>query len=140
MASLAETLSETTVQPESGSRRQRGERGIRSGKMRSGKTKSGKTRPGETKSAVLLPWLRAQSINVTRHAAALRPFRREEFGTDAAAPSKGHIQVVNQLISTLRRGLLKMSEKVTTSIDKASEEPSSANLQRVVIGKDKAKK
>jgi hypothetical protein len=140
MASLAEPLSETTVRSESGSRRQRGEGGIRSGKMRSGKTKSGKTRPGETKSTVLLPWLRAQSINVTRHAAALRPFRREEFGTDAAAPSEGHIQVVNQLISTLRRGLLKMSEKVTTSIDQASEEPSSANLQRVVIGKDKAHK
>ena len=29
---------------------------------------------------VLLSWLRTQSINVTRHAAALRPFRREEFG------------------------------------------------------------
>jgi hypothetical protein len=48
---------------------------------------------------VLLPWLRAQSINVTRHAAALRPFKRDEFGPGQAAPSEGHIQVVNDLIT-----------------------------------------
>jgi len=86
----------------------------------------------------LSPWLRAQSINVTRHAAALRPFRREEFGPGAAAPSEGHIQVVNKLISALRRGLLKMSRNVTTAIGIASEEPETANLQRVVVHKDKA--
>jgi hypothetical protein len=87
---------------------------------------------------VLLPWLRAQSINVTRHAAALRPFKREEFGTGAAAPSEGHIQVVNQLITKLRRGLLKMSGKVHDSIDAAIETPSSPELQHVVASKDKA--
>ena len=87
---------------------------------------------------VLLPWLRAQSINVTRHAAALRPFKREEFGTGAAMPSEGHIQVVNELITKLRRGLLKMSENVHGSIAKASERPSSPRLQRVVTRKDKA--
>src|ERR1700722_6414870 len=67
-------------------------------------------------SPVLLPWLRAQSINVTRHAAALRPFKREEFGTGPSAPSEGHIQVVNRLITQLRRGLLRMSERVHDSI------------------------
>jgi hypothetical protein len=87
---------------------------------------------------VLLPWLRAQSINVTRHAAALRPFKREEFGGGAAAPSEGHIQVVNQLITKLRRGLLKMSERVHDSIATASEKPSSSSLQRVVARKDTA--
>src|SRR3984885_4489100 len=87
---------------------------------------------------VLLPWLRAQSINVTRHAAALRPFKREEFGSGAAMPSEGHIQVVNQLITQLRRGLLKMSENVHGSIAKATERPSSPRLQRVVSRKDKA--
>ncbi len=87
---------------------------------------------------VLLPWLRAQSINVTRHAAALRPFEREEFGTGAAVPSEGHIQVVNQLITKLRRGLLKMSAKVHESTDAASEKPSSPKLQHVVASKDKA--
>src|ERR1700683_5750674 len=93
---------------------------------------------GAGSSPVLLPWLRAQSINVTRHAAALRPFKREEFGSGAAAPSEGHIQVVNQLITKLRRGLLKMSGNVHRSIAKASERPTSHRLQRVVSHKDKA--
>ena len=66
--------------------------------------------------AVLGPWLRAQSINVTRHAAALRPFRRAEFGNTAAAPSEGHIQAVNSLIGSLRGGLLRMSAQVTRAI------------------------
>jgi hypothetical protein len=119
MATFADTLSETTV---------------RAGSV------PGQPNPRGTASPVLLPWLRAQSTNVTRHAAALRPFRREEFGNGAASPSEGHIQVVNKMISTLRRGLLKMSKNVTTAIDRASEEPSSAHLQRVVISKDKAHK
>ena len=87
---------------------------------------------------VLSPWLRAQSINVTRHAAALRPFHRAEFGSGPAAPSEGHIQVVNQLITKLRHGLLKMSGKVHDSIAAATEVPTSARLQHVVSSKDKA--
>ncbi len=87
---------------------------------------------------ILLPWLRAQSINVTRHAAALRPFKREEFGPGPSAPSEGHIQVVNQLITKLRRGLLKMSGKVHDSIATASQKPSSQRLQHVVASKDQA--
>jgi hypothetical protein len=88
--------------------------------------------------SVLQPWLRAQSINVMRHAAALRPFRREEFGPGAACPSEGHIQVVNNLISKLRRGLLKMSKNVTSAIAAATEEASSPQLQQVVTHKDVA--
>lgn len=87
--------------------------------------------------ATLPTWLRAQSINLRRHAAALRPFKREEFGTDPAAPSEGHIKVVNDLISKLRTGLLDMTAEVTASIEKASEEPTSARLERVVIKKDR---
>lgn len=90
--------------------------------------------------SVLPAWLRAQSINVHRHAAALRPFRREEFGAGAAAPSEGHIQVVNKLISDLRRGLLKMSKNVTHAIDEAHQEPKSHHLHRVVVHKDRAHK
>jgi hypothetical protein len=97
-----------------------------------------RSQTGSGAAPVLLPWLRAQSINVTRHAAALRPFKREEFGTGAAAPSEGHIQVVNQLITKLRHGLLKMSERVHDSIATASESPSTHRLQRVVTRKDKA--
>lgn len=95
---------------------------------------------GRGKGSVLSSWLRAQSINVNRHAAALRPFRREEFGGGPAAPSEGHLKAVNDLISALRRGLLKMSRHVTKAISHAQEEPSSARLQRVVGRKDRAHK
>src|SRR5271170_1127414 len=91
-----------------------------------------------TANAVLPSWLHAQSINVTRHAAALRPFKREEFGTGASAPSEGHIQVVNNLITGLRRGLLKMSKRVHDSIADAGEGASSSKLQRVVTRKQRA--
>jgi len=90
--------------------------------------------------SVLDPWLRAEAINVTRHAAALRPFRREEFGAGAASPSDGHIQVVNNLISALRRGLLKMSKSVANASGAAIQEPSSPRLQRLVVQKDQAHK
>jgi hypothetical protein len=90
--------------------------------------------------AVLPDWLRAQSINVNRHAAALRPFRREEFGAGAAAPSEGHIQVVNNLIARLRRGLLKKTKDVSNAVGAAIGEPSSSHLRRVVVHKDRAQR
>jgi hypothetical protein len=106
-----------------------------------GQERSSRRKPPHTMgttNAVLPNWLRAQSINVTRHAAALRPFKREEFGTGAAMPSEGHIQVVNELITSLRRGLLTMSHAVQDSIVDAGKSPSSRALQSVVTGKDRA--
>ena len=87
---------------------------------------------------VLQPWLRAQAINVTRHAAALRPFRAGEFGDGPAAPSAGHLQAVNGLITALRDGLLKMTQGVTDAVAVASREPSAANLQRAMTRKARA--
>lgn len=89
-------------------------------------------------SAVLTPWLRAQSINVARHAAALRPFQTDEFGSGAAAPTNGHLQAVNQLISSLRGGLLKMSQGVSEAAGAATEGSSSDHLQRLVRRKERA--
>ncbi|MDS4011693.1 MAG: hypothetical protein RKK15_09860 [Defluviicoccus sp.] len=91
-----------------------------------------------SKSAVLVPWLRAQSINVARHAAALRPFRRDEFGTDPAAPSEGHIRAVNVLMTSLRRHLLGMTDKVRSAAAAAIDEPSTGYLQRLVSHKERA--
>src|SRR5262245_446630 len=88
-------------------------------------------------SSVLLPWVRAQSINITRHAAALRPFKREEFGQGVALPSEGHIQAVNRLISALRASLFKLSGHVRKAAVAAIEQPSSARLQQMVIRKDR---
>jgi hypothetical protein len=97
-------------------------------------------RPASASSAVLVPWLRAQSINVTRHAAALRPFRRDEFGTGAASPSEGHIQAANQLISTLRERLIRISRSVNKTIAAAEATPETPALQRAMRRKDQAHK
>jgi hypothetical protein len=88
--------------------------------------------------AVLVPWLRAQAINVTRHAAALRDFRREEFGTGAAAPSEGHIQAVNGLLGSLRRRLLKMTKHVTDAAADAAEQATASSLQGALKRKEHA--
>jgi len=82
--------------------------------------------------SVMMPWLRAQSINVTRHAAALRPFRPEEFGTGAEAPTAGHLQAVNKLITGLRRGLLEMSGRVRKATVTTSREATTPRLQELM--------
>jgi len=87
---------------------------------------------------VLGPWLRAQAINVARHAAALRPFRRSEFGTSPAAPSDGHLQVVNQLLASLRVKLMAMTREVTDVARISAEAPSVENLQHLTTLKDRA--
>src|SRR5262245_3209648 len=75
----------------------------------------------------LAPWLRAQAINVARHAAALRPFRKGEFGTAPAAPSDGHLQVVNELLASLRVKLMAMTREVTDVARVSAEAPSVEN-------------
>jgi hypothetical protein len=82
--------------------------------------------------------LRAQSINVTRHAAALRPFRRSEFGSAAGAPSEGHIQAVNALIQTLRQRLMNLAKGVAEAAAAATEQPDTRRLQRLVTRKESA--
>src|SRR5579863_2925989 len=96
-------------------------------------------RPQAAKTAPFLsPWLRAQSINLTRHAAALRPFKVDEFGTGAEAPTPGHLQAVNQLITGLRTELLKMSGRASQAVEQAIEEPSTERLQQVMRKKSHA--
>ncbi len=87
---------------------------------------------------VLQPWLRAQAINVTRHAEALRPFRREEFGPGIALPSEGQVNAVNTLIESLRNGLLGITRHVMTSVEQSTSQPTSANLQRMLRYKERA--
>lgn len=88
--------------------------------------------------AAMLPLLRAQAINVNRHAAALRPFRCDEFGSGDAAPSEGHIRAVNDLIKMLRGDLMRMTRKVTDAVAQSATEATTANLQRVVTHKEHA--
>jgi len=93
---------------------------------------------GSKSSSVMQPWLRAQSINVTRHAAGLRPFRPDEFGTGAEAPTAGHIQSVNKLVTGLRRGLLEVTAKVRKTAVATSQEPTTPRLQQLVRQKAQA--
>jgi hypothetical protein len=88
--------------------------------------------------AAMLPLLRAQAINVNRHAAALRPFKQGEFGADDAAPTEGHIRAVNELIKMLRGDLLRMTRRVTDAVSQSITDPSTVNLQRVVTSKERA--
>jgi hypothetical protein len=89
-------------------------------------------------SEVLRPWINMQAVNLARHAAALRPFRKDEFGTSASAPTPGHIEAVNALLSGLRRKLLKKSKIVRTLARQACDAPSTEALQTVVNRKDQA--
>lgn len=94
--------------------------------------------PLASRGNVLPAWLKSQAINVTRHAAGLRPFTRDEFGDNAASPTEGHIRAVNHLITTLRASLLKMTAGVTRAASAAVLDPSPRKVTRLVTLKDQS--
>jgi len=95
--------------------------------------------PGDaSRFAVLRPWLRAQSLNVVRHVAALRPFRRCEFGDGPETPTEAHLKAANDLISALRRDLFKATRKVQSSVEGALAETVTSRLQQAVLHKERA--
>jgi hypothetical protein len=100
-------------------------------------TATARHRPA-TSETVLQPWLRAQSVNITRHAGALRPFVNGEFGTGAASPSWAHVKAVNELVSSLRRDLLAGARLVTQIGRQAARQSNTRHLQRLVISKERA--
>ena len=87
---------------------------------------------------MLLHWVNTQSLNLTRHAAALRPFKNDEFGTGASAPTAGHIAAVNKLISALRSGLLRFAKNVSQISRRATQDPVTSRLQLLVNRKEQA--
>jgi hypothetical protein len=87
---------------------------------------------------ILSSWLASQAISSARHTEALRPFRRDEFGKEIAAPSEGHIQAVNALIEKLRGRLLALSSSVNTAATAAIADPSPARLAALTIRKEAA--
>lgn len=84
---------------------------------------------------VLRPWLAAQALNLVRHTEALRPFRRQEFGTGPEIPSEGHILIVNQLMARLRRSLNTRAKLLNQHVRAAIHSPTQENLTRVVTHK-----
>jgi hypothetical protein len=94
--------------------------------------------PRRAAASVLPAWVRGQAINVTRHAAALRPFRPGEFGDGPASPSEGHLAAANDLIRSLRRRLLRQARTVGQAASAAMAEPTTAHLQSLVRRKEQA--
>jgi len=90
------------------------------------------------RSTLLASWLHGQAINVTRHAEALRPFRRDEFGDGAAAPTEAHIQASNELIGSLRGELLNMTRRVSDAVEIAVGEQTTDRIQQVLRLKERA--
>jgi len=92
----------------------------------------------DTASPDLQSWLRTQAINVTRHAAALKPFSEDEFGTSAASPAIAHVQAANHLINSLRSQLKSMAQRVGVSTTEAIESLQQPELKRLLTHKDQA--
>ncbi|MGY1700814.1 hypothetical protein [Geodermatophilus sp. SYSU D00766] len=82
--------------------------------------------------AVLARWTSAQARNLERHTLALRPFTREEFGSGHAAPTQGHVEAVNALITRLREPLLTITRKVAGLAEQARTDPTPERLRALV--------
>ncbi len=81
---------------------------------------------------------RAQAINTTRNAAALRPFHRDEFGTGPACPSEAHIQAANGLLEGLRGRLLRVAERVGDAAERTATDRTTPSLQSLAVQKERA--
>ncbi len=84
----------------------------------------------------LAAFLRAQRVNLARHAAGLRPFRPGEFGRHPASPSAAHQHVVNRHIDHLRRRLFGLARQLAAAGDRAIERQEFEELQRFTRIKD----
>ncbi|HVJ83650.1 MAG TPA: hypothetical protein VNC50_21465 [Planctomycetia bacterium] len=83
-------------------------------------------------------WLRVQAINVARHAEALRPFRRDEFGPGAPAPTEAHIKAVNDLLAELHGNLSPAVARVRIASARAAGKSTTENIQRLNSLKERA--
>jgi hypothetical protein len=83
-------------------------------------------------------WISTQSINLDRHASALRPFTYTEFGTSPAAPSRAHIDAVNQFIGQFRARLADVSGWVSAAAVQSTKRPTDQNLALLLTRKEAA--
>jgi hypothetical protein len=93
--------------------------------------------PAVRKPARLGDWARVQSINAARHAAAIRPFLRDEFGKGPESPSDAHIEAANELTNELRRQILGLSRRVAAAASAVRNQPSPGNCTALVTVKDR---
>ncbi len=80
----------------------------------------------------------AQMVNIMRDAAALRPFRTDEFGNNPAAPSSAHIKAANELLHRLRRQLLAWASAIQPSNGQRDDMLSPRRQQQLLQRKERA--
>jgi hypothetical protein len=97
-------------------------------------------RPGARRARqdVLPVYLSGQALNVRRHLDSLRDFRRDEFGSQPARPSEGHVQAVNALLAKLRGPLVTVVERLDRAADAAQARPTEVRLGRAMSLKTQA--
>lgn len=87
---------------------------------------------------LLSRWIPTQSVNLNRQGTALRPFTYTEFGTGPAAPSRAHIDAVNQFIGQFRARLADLSGWVSAAAAQATKRPSDRNIALFLSRKEAA--
>lgn len=97
-----------------------------------GQAGTGATVSGET----MRRFVESQVRNARRHAGALRPFRRDEFGQGPVSPSPSHLQAANRLIEHLRGTLLRQAGDIDRDASGAA--LSATRLRRVAVRKEHA--
>jgi len=80
----------------------------------------------------------AQVRDAREVARALGPFRPGEFGRGPAHPSAAHIQAANAFLSGLQRELVRVTRGMDPAAAAGLEQPSSANLARLLRAKEQA--
>jgi hypothetical protein len=83
-------------------------------------------------------WIESQAMNAACHKSALRPFRRGEFGTDAASPTEAHRVAANTLITELRDRLDRVIRALASAADGAAEQPDAARVDLFTTRKEEA--
>lgn len=81
---------------------------------------------------------RAQALNTRRHAEALRPFRPEEFGAQAASPTDAHLRAANRVVDRLRGQLLELADGLDRAAAIVERDEGGASLAALVLSKDRA--
>jgi len=93
-------------------------------------------RPGSR--SFLRGWIESQAMNAACHKSALRPFRRGEFGTDAASPTEAHRVAANTLITELRDRLDRVIRAFASAADRAAEQPDAERVDLFTTRKEEA--
>ena len=83
-------------------------------------------------------FIRGQTLDIQQATKALRPFRRDEFGSAEASPSPAHIQKTNSFLAALQQSLVKFVKGIEPSAETSTRLPTPQNLQGFLTKKEMA--